>query len=133
MEKKISAQVVIINKDGNILCVSRKYDHTKMGMPGGKMEEYDLEEPRLTAVRETFEETGIMINASDLELVFATHKGGRLSYTFLASKYTGEINFNEPHAVEWIGFKSLIDGPFGEYNKQVHDSLLDMRVKFNYR
>ena len=126
--KKISAQTIIINKDGNVLAVSRKYNHNAWGLPGGKLEDVD-DDPEDTAKRETLEETGI--KASDLSLVFATHKGGRMSYTYLVGLYEGEINHNEPHDVQWMGFQKILDGPFGEYNKQVYNSLIDMGIKVN--
>lgn len=128
---KISAQIVIIDKEGNVLCVSRKDNHDSMGLPGGKMEEQDMGNPKLTAIRETLEETGISVNLLDIpdtSLIFATHKYGSMSYTYLAINYHGEINHNEPHVVKWGTFQDLIDGSFGEYNKQVYNSLIDRGV-----
>jgi 8-oxo-dGTP pyrophosphatase MutT (NUDIX family) len=128
---KITAQLVIINDDGYVLCVSRKDNHSSMGLPGGKMEEQDMGNPHLTAIRETLEETGISVNLLDIpkdNLIFATHKYGSMSYTYLARNYYGEIDYDEPHAVKWGTFQDLIDGSFGEYNKQVYDSLIDRGI-----
>lgn len=122
----ITAQVVVINEEGLVLCVSRKDDHTSMGLAGGKMEEEDEKNPKNTAIRECLEETGLSIFG--LELVFATHKYGSMSYTYLVKHYSGEINHNEPHIAKWGTFQELIDGSFGEYNKQVYDSLIDMGI-----
>lgn len=56
-----------INKEG-ILSVTRKEDLTKFCMPGGKVED---DETSLEAIiRETFEETGIILKEEDLEIVF---------------------------------------------------------------
>lgn len=119
--KSISACVVLLNKEGFVLGVSRKTDHSDFGLPGGKMEDIDNNDPKLTAIRETKEETGI--DVSNLELVYATIGGnGNMCYTYLA-EYEGEINHNEPHVVKWIPYQLLINGSFGKYNKNVAKSL----------
>jgi 8-oxo-dGTP pyrophosphatase MutT (NUDIX family) len=123
---KITAQVVLINQEGLVLGVSRKDDHTSMGLIGGKKEDIDLS-PEDTAIRETLEETGLQI--SNLRLIFATHKGGYMGYTYLAD-YTGEINHNEPHVVKWVTANKLMSGSFGKYNKLVFESLDDLGVKY---
>ncbi len=123
----ISAQVVLINDEGYVLGVSRKDNHTDFGIIGGKMEEIDLGDPLNTAIRETIEETGLIV--SNLRLVFATHKDGSMGYTYLAN-YRGEINHNEPHVVKWVTFSELIKGKFGKYNKMVGESLDDMGIKY---
>ena len=123
----ITAQVVLINEEGLVLGVSRKDNHNSMGLPGGKMEDEDDNDPTTTAIRECKEETGLDI--SQLQLVFATHKHGYMSYTYLA-KYSGEINHNEPHVVKWVPMQVLINGSFGKYNELVAESLKDMGVDF---
>lgn len=126
---KISAQVVLINEEGLILGVSRKDDHNDFGLIGGKMEPQDNNDPMMTAIRETREETGLDI--SNLRLVFAIHKEGFMGYTYLAD-YSGEINHNEPHVVKWVPMERLVLGSFGKYNQMVSDSLKDMNIKFVY-
>lgn len=122
-----TAQVVLINKEGLVLGVSRKTDHNDFGLPSGKMDPEDLENPMNTAIRECKEETGLDI--SDLKLVFAIHKGGNMGFTYLA-KYDGEINHNEPHVVAWCKSDILTKGSFGRYNELVFESLYDMDIKF---
>jgi hypothetical protein len=124
---KYSAQVVLINEKGLILGVSRKDNHKDMGLPGGKMEDEDMGNIQITAIRETKEETGL--DVTNLQMVFATHKYGFMSYTYLAN-YTGEINHNEPHVVKWVPMQVLINGSFGKYNKLVSESLKDMKIDF---
>ena len=123
----ITAQVVLINEEGLILGVSRKDNHKDFGLPGGKMDPEDDNDPTTTAIRECKEETGLDI--SQLQLVFATHKNGNMGYTYLA-KYSGEIEHNEPHVVGWKAMEVLINGSFGKYNKLVSESLKDMGVDF---
>lgn len=122
---KIVGCIVIKNDKGEILCVSRKDNHADFGLPGGKMEDVDHNFPQITACRETFEETGIQIKATDLDLVYACHHNGYMSYTYYTEKYKGEINHDEPHVVKWGTFDDLIEGSFGSYNEQVLYSVLD--------
>jgi 8-oxo-dGTP pyrophosphatase MutT (NUDIX family) len=122
-----TAQVVLINPEGLVLGVSRKDNHEDFGLPGGKMEPIDNGEPKFTAIREAFEETGLQI--SNLRLVFAMHKDGYMGHCYLAD-YKGEINHNEPHAVKWVPFETLIKGSFGKYNEMVCESLNNMGVSF---
>lgn len=122
----VSAQVVLINEEGMVLGVSRKTDHSDFGLPGGKMEAIDNIEPKITAIREVFEETGLQI--SNLRLIFAMHKDGYMGYTYLAD-FKGEINHNEPHVVKWVPYQALIMGSFGKYNKLVLESLNDMGIE----
>jgi 8-oxo-dGTP pyrophosphatase MutT (NUDIX family) len=124
---KYSAQVVLINEEGLVLGVSRKDNHNSMGLPGGKMEDEDMGNIQITATRETKEETGLDVR--NLQMIFATHKHGFMSYTYLG-QYSGEINHNEPHVVKWVPMQVLINGSFGKYNELVAESLTDMGVEF---
>jgi len=124
---KISAQVVLINEEGLVLGVSRKTDHNDFGLPGGKMDPEDAN-IGAAALREVKEETGLDIY--DLDLVFAMHKNGYMGYTYLA-KYSGEINHNEPHVVEWLPFSVIMQGSFGRFNELVSESLDDMGVIYS--
>ena len=123
----ITAQVVLINEEGLILGVSRKDDHSKMGLPGGKMDLEDNMDPMVTAIRECKEETGL--DVYDLKLIFAIHKSGNMGYTYLA-KYSGKIEHDEPHKVEWVPMEVLINGPFGRYNQMVSESLDSMNITY---
>lgn len=122
-----TAQVVLINKDGLVLGVSRKDDHNDFGLPGGKMDLEDNDDPMATAIRECKEETGL--DVTNLKLVFAIHKSGNMGFTFLG-EYSGEIDYDEPHVVKWVPFQVLINGKFGRYNKMVSESLIDMDINF---
>jgi len=124
-----SAQVILINPEGYVLGVSRKDDHNDFGLPGGKMDPEDNDDPKITAVRETKEETGLDI--TNLRLIFAIHKDGFMGYTYLAD-YSGNIEHNEPHVVKWQPMEVLVNGRFGKYNKLVSESLNDMKIAYKY-
>ena len=133
-----AVSIVLINDEGKILGVSRKYDHTDFGFVGGKIDEEDFE-PKISedsninlmaalikgAIREAKEETGLDI--FDLEIVYSSFWDGRMQWTLLA-KYSGEINTEEPHAVEWIDSKILLKGSFKEYNLEVLTTLNEMGI-----
>jgi ADP-ribose pyrophosphatase YjhB (NUDIX family) len=124
-----SAQVILINKNGLVLGVSRKDDHNDFGLPGGKMDPEDGDDPKVTAIRETKEETGLDI--TNLRLIFAIHKDGFMGYTYLAD-YSGKIEHDEPHVVKWQPMEVMVNGRFGRYNQLVAESLNDMNIKYQY-
>ena len=122
---KKATQVVLINEEGEVLCVSRKTDHNDFGLPGGKVDPED-ENEMAAAIREAKEETGLDI--SDLRLIFAMHRNNYMGYTYLA-KYSGEINHNEPHIVKWAPIELVKQGSFGRFNTLVAESLDNMGIK----
>jgi 8-oxo-dGTP pyrophosphatase MutT (NUDIX family) len=124
-ERLHSVSIVLINDEGKILGVSRKHDHTDMGLVGGKVDPEDNFDLVAAAIRETKEETGLDIY--DLEVVYASHWGNRMQWTFLA-KWTGEIHTDEPHVVKWIDTKTLMQGSFREYNLEVLASLNEIGI-----
>jgi 8-oxo-dGTP pyrophosphatase MutT (NUDIX family) len=133
-----AVSIVLINDEGKILGVSRKHDHNDFGLVGGKVDAEDFE-PLVSnqenlnimaaimkgAIREAKEETGLDIH--DLEVVYASHWGNRMQWTFLA-KWTGEIHTDEPHVVKWIDTKTLMQGSFKEYNLEVLASLNEIGI-----
>jgi len=133
-----AVSIVLINDEGKILGVSRKHDHNDFGLVGGKVDAEDFQ-PNVSnqenlnimaaimkgAIREAKEETGLDIH--DLEVVYASHWGNRMQWTFLA-KWTGEIHTDEPHVVKWIDTKTLMQGSFKEYNLEVLASLNEIGI-----
>jgi 8-oxo-dGTP diphosphatase len=121
-----AVQVVIVNEEGLVCLVSRKHNHSDFGLIGGKVD--DGETPEQAIVRECKEETGIKI--TNLRLVFAMHRKGRMGYTYIAD-YTGDIDYNkedEPHVVKWAKMVEATKGSFAYWNKMVTESLKSMGV-----
>ena len=123
-----SVQAIILNDNGEILAVSRKTDHNDFGLVGGKVDPYEDIEEALS--REVYEETGLTIDTSSMELVFAIHKDGYMGYTYLIKDWSGEIQTDEPHVVKWTYFAEIMTGSFARYNCLVGESLNDLGIKF---
>ena len=121
---KKSVQVVLLNKNGEVLAVSRKNDHNDFGIIGGKVDNGETIEE--AAIRETKEETGL--NIYNLKLIFAMFKNGYMGYTYLCD-YSGNIYTNEPHIVKWTSFETVINGSFGKWNILVAESWQNMGIK----
>lgn len=66
--KHTGAIVLILDEDMKCLAISRGHDQTNWNLPGGYAE--PGETPHQTAVRELYEETGITVTPSNLELVY---------------------------------------------------------------
>lgn len=104
--------------DGRILSVSRKYDQTKFGLPGGKIESNETEVEALT--REIEEEVGI-IPFSLQRIYEASINNEKSCATYNANSYFGTIGTCEPHLISWKLPIDLVNGPFGQYNRKLFD------------
>lgn len=126
---KYAVQVVILNSEGYVLSVSRKNDHTDMGLVGGKV---DPEDSNLinAIIRETKEETGLTINKENLTQIFSMFKDGYMGYTYFCDVFEGDIETDEPHVVKWVKFKEVCEGTFGEWNEKVKESLDNLKIKY---
>jgi len=129
-DKKMNetVSIILLNDKNQVLCVSRKDDHTDFGTVGGKVDPEDLTTVD-AAIREAKEETGLDI--TNLQLVYANFKNGAMGYTYLAD-WSGEIDFDEPHVVKWGPFSFLIAGSFGKWNAEVYNSLKEMGINVFY-
>ena len=122
------AAVMLVIKDGLILSVSRKEDHTRFGLPGGKRENF--ESMKDCAIREIKEETSIVVK--EAELIFIRNeppmfKGGEYfcTYCFLATSWEGESKNSEDSIVTWLTADQLTGtaGAFPIYNKKTLEVL----------
>ena len=123
-----TVQVVILSKEvgpKEIVCVSRKTDHSDFGLPGGKVDLTD-ESIKGAAIREVFEETGLRVKEQDLKLIFSMSKDGNMGHTYLCETFSGVLETDEPHVIKWGTFSEVNRGSFGEWNKLVMSSILDL-------
>ncbi len=114
------AVCALILRNGLPIAVSRKYDLTAFGLIGGKVDEGETPEQAL--IRETFEETGLVI--THYKKIFERFDGEFKCTTYLCVA-DGEIATTEAGVVKVITWEELFAGPFGEYNKQVYNTLYE--------
>lgn len=116
-----NAAVMLIIKNGKILAVSRRYDKTKFGLPGGKCE--PEETPEQAAIRECEEETGVKV--SKCEFIYRRDEPRDRpegedfhTYCFYANEWSGEPHNSEEGEVTWLSHIELCGdkGAFAEYN-----------------
>jgi len=116
---------LLMNQENEVLAISRGEDRKKWGMPGGKVE--NNESLHVAVVRETFEETGIVI--ADPQSVYTAFVPGESNFicmTFIASVAFMPANFkSEPFEgyVEWVHPAVVAAGPFAKYNSALFEHL----------
>ena len=125
------ASVMIVVKDGLVLAVSRRYDTTKFGLPGGKVEPGESLED--AAKRETFEETGIVVKSCKkiyMREEPPSHPGGEpfFAHAFLALDWEDSpLRQSDEGLVKWISWDELIS-PNGAFPKYNYDTLNALRI-----
>jgi 8-oxo-dGTP pyrophosphatase MutT (NUDIX family) len=112
-----------------ILAVSRRDDHNAFGLPGGRVEDGEMEDQ--AASRELREETGLWIDRQHLVEVF--RRNGGVTYA-VGDKHGGKsdtgvewmlalLNVEDVKPgegrVAWVTPEQLMAGPFGDYNKRL--------------
>lgn len=128
------AALMLIIKNGLILSVSRKDNHNIFGLIGGKLELNETAKD--AAVRETYEETGIMVHSCEyfFTRVETTNNGDKfLIHCFYALSWSGNPSSKESK-VEYLFPKELTSSPqnsgkgaFPEYNTL---ALKEFRIKY---
>jgi len=118
--------VLIENKQGKVLAVSRRNDSTKFGLPGGKVDpgETDIS----AAKRELKEETGIDISWFFLREIFSDTDDFEYWTTcyYACLSYTPEIgqkDLGEEGEVKWVDKEVLTSGIFGTFNTKLFQTL----------
>lgn len=100
---------LIVIQNSKILMVTRK--DGKIGIPGGKKEEGEI--PIFTAVRETYEETGLVCVSQQTiayrELSFNFPNG--VFYTFQGTVVAGSLRDEPGHKAFWLNLKIFLKNP----------------------
>ena len=127
---KNTASMVILKHDHQFLLLKRnRPPNVGMYVPvGGKLDPY--EDPRQTAIRETYEETGIrlaQVNFAGLLVETSPTKYNWQSYIFWA-----EIDYREPPDCDegelgWIVASDLLKVPTPPTDWQIYQFMLDKK------
>ncbi|PID29445.1 hypothetical protein CR983_03895 [Candidatus Saccharibacteria bacterium] len=137
---KMTSSCLAILHDEKVVMVKARYkDHWTF--PSGIVD--DKESPKQTALRETFEETGLRISAHDCDLlgvVYTASNGSdrdRFNFAFWVSVPSDNLKFAVPNdeisEVNWVPFEKVatMSGGKGSYQK-FQSILLGENVRSSY-
>lgn len=122
---KLAVCVVVYNKEGQLLMVSRKNRPGDWNLPGGKVEEGEL--PNAAALRELVEETGLL--GSKTKYVFSSAIEDYCVDCYVVREYTGTIAQIEGEGeVRWGSWDDLLqpERAFFEYNTKLYEHLVKL-------
>ena len=118
--------VGLMIQGGQVLAVSRKDNHSDMGLPGGKIDPGETPEQALT--RELLEEIGVRVKEfkvifEDLDRVV----GGELRpcRAYLIETWEGEPVSQETAIINWVYPSQLLEptNSFHQYNQKLFDHI----------
>jgi 8-oxo-dGTP pyrophosphatase MutT (NUDIX family) len=112
---KMRAAFCLIERDGLFLSVSRDYDHSLIGIPGGGQEEGETDEQ--TCLRELWEETG-----ATGRIIKKLYEGGTRTtcVTFLVELLTEPtLGLGSEGVVAWVDEATLCGKFQKAYNSEV--------------
>lgn len=122
---RVGVAVIIKDNDGKILIGRRlsKHGYNTWSIPGGHLEKFET--PEMCAIRETEEETGIIIESLKPDIFvnnfFKETNKHYITLYFIAKKWSGIPKLKEPDKIgEWTfcDINELPDNlfsPFGNY------------------
>jgi 8-oxo-dGTP pyrophosphatase MutT (NUDIX family) len=113
----IAVLAVIQNEQGDILGVSRKYDRSDFGLPGGKVD--PGEDIYSAMVREVMEETSLIVLDADPLYFGRVGNTNTHACVYHVTRYSGNIHTTEEGDVKWVDWETVKQGTYGEFNKSV--------------
>ncbi len=125
-EVPLAVSIVVMNTRNEIICVSRKDDHTDFGLVGGKVDPED-KDTLDASIRELFEETGLLYERDKFIKIY---QGNHMDYwqvtyfvNVISDMDDSVFKHDEPHVVKWSNWQTVFDGSFGEYNRIIKDRI----------
>jgi len=116
MQRCVAAGVIVL--DGDLILAFARSDKPGFALPCGHIE--DGESAADAAVREAFEETGLVLVLEDAPPYIAFDpRGGKQVATFLARVVSGTLRDTELDEGRpcWTAVSDVLDGPYGDYNR----------------
>ena len=120
--------ILIIDKDKNkFLSVSNKKG-TDFNLPGGKIERYESYTDG--TIRELKEETGLIVDKSDMKLFYQDYDiGCNLKWfviTYICFKWSGTIYTEETGIVKWLPLEDLKNSrSYKRYNSILYEKYIN--------
>ena len=113
----VAAGVIVLDDDGRILAFARA-DKPGYALPCGHIDPGETAAD--AAIREAFEETGLVVTLDDAPPYVAFDPRGRKQVATFRARVTGGA-LRDRDLVEgrpcWTQVADVIDGPYGEYNR----------------
>lgn len=130
-----SAVSVLIERGDLFLATSRRFDNTKWGFPGGKVDPGERHSYAL--IREVSEEVGILLSEEDVEPIFSGICRGEQDfwvtlYTYHSEEDIDDSMFAPEEGLElrWLTRVELCDeaySPFAEYNRRAFEAYDELK------
>jgi 8-oxo-dGTP diphosphatase len=118
------AGIMLIIKDGLILGITRRHNKSIYGLPGGKRDELD-QDTKATAIRETQEETSVVVNDcvfiyERVELGDGPNGVDFYSRCYYATDWSGDPQNSEEGEIAWLTIEEITStkAAFGDYNAE---------------
>ncbi len=107
-----AAILIVRDKRGRFLAVSRGEDVTDMNLPGGKIELG--EEPAQAAMRELWEETGLKVHRMH-PVYTALADNGKLVAVYKVTACSGKLRPSDEGYVDWVTPDELLNSTHGRF------------------
>lgn len=129
-----TAVCLFVHKNDKVLVVTRKSNQNEYGLIGGKVD--DNESFKEALIRETFEETGLIIEEKDLIFLYKgiCNNDNNSEHFLTITFYLKEPIQKEPIQKEtgvipkWVDINDLFEkSPFRDYNLKVYSSYKNIK------
>jgi len=131
-----SACMIVLNPsgDGSILAITRKQEYDNIGLPGGKIDTALGENSADGAVRECFEETGILVDKTTIVPVVCQLAKTLVCVTYFAPNIIGGklLPANKEGTPMWVHPHMLLKDTcaYKKYNIAVFEKLMSKSILF---